>query len=173
MLNELLQGAVKAIPGYMEGQQQAVRDNWQDLNMSNQVRAGQLNNLFSGATLNNRLQRDFNQTGMSNLAFNGARRQDEVEEVNLSAAINQALANVDGSYYLPWLRNDAAEQQYNLGMQMGGLALDNANMQASMQRLMYQYMRQNPSAFFGLMLGGGFPGLGGGIPNYAPPSTNQ
>lgn len=37
----------RILPNYLEGQRQAVSDNWRDLNMFNQVQAGQLNNMFN------------------------------------------------------------------------------------------------------------------------------
>lgn len=44
------------LPGYLEGQRQAVEDNWNDLNQYNQVQEGQLENLFNEQTMDERLQ---------------------------------------------------------------------------------------------------------------------
>ena len=43
------------LPGYMEGQRQAVADNWNDLSQYNQIQEGQLNNLFNMQTFDDRL----------------------------------------------------------------------------------------------------------------------
>lgn len=43
------------LPGYLEGQRQAVEDNWNDLNQYNQVQEGQLENLFNEQTMDDRL----------------------------------------------------------------------------------------------------------------------
>ena len=43
------------LPRYMEGQRQAVADNWNDLTQYNQVQEGQLNNLFNMQTFDDRL----------------------------------------------------------------------------------------------------------------------
>lgn len=43
------------LPGYLEGQRQAVEDNWNDLNQYNQVQEGQLENLFNEQTMDERL----------------------------------------------------------------------------------------------------------------------
>lgn len=52
-----LLGAVsRVLPGYMEGERQAVRDNWQDLTNYNQVQQGQLGNLFLEGTMPQRFQ---------------------------------------------------------------------------------------------------------------------
>lgn len=44
------------LPGYLEGQRQAVEDNWNDLNQYNQVQEGQLENLFNEQTMDERLR---------------------------------------------------------------------------------------------------------------------
>lgn len=52
-----LLGAVsRVLPGYMEGERQAVRDNWQDLQNYNNVQMGQLGNLFLEGTMPQRFQ---------------------------------------------------------------------------------------------------------------------
>lgn len=40
----------RALPGYIEGRQKAVEDNWNDLNQYNKVQAGQLQNAWTEAT---------------------------------------------------------------------------------------------------------------------------
>ena len=55
MLGEILGQMAQAVPGYVEGRQQAIKDNWQDLSNYNQVQAGQMNNLFTLATMPDRL----------------------------------------------------------------------------------------------------------------------
>lgn len=63
-----LLGAVsRVLPGYMEGERQAVRDNWQDLMNYNQVQQGQLGNLFLEGTLPQRFQQFEDATARSNL----------------------------------------------------------------------------------------------------------
>lgn len=62
MLNELLGGVLQLTPGYMEGRQQAIKDNWQDLNNYNQVQAGQMANAFTEATFPYRWQDVVNNT---------------------------------------------------------------------------------------------------------------
>lgn len=46
----------RALPGYVQGQQQAVKDNWQDLSNYNSVQAGQLQNALDESLFNPRLQ---------------------------------------------------------------------------------------------------------------------
>lgn len=51
----LLGALSRTLPGYMQGERQAVQDNWADLNQYNQVQAGQLNNMWTEATWQPRL----------------------------------------------------------------------------------------------------------------------
>lgn len=62
MLNELLGGILQLTPGYMQGRQQAIKDNWQDLSNYNQVRAGQMNNALYQATMPYKIQQTADQT---------------------------------------------------------------------------------------------------------------
>ena len=45
-LGGLFQSFGRLLPGYMQGERQAVQDNWNDLNQYNKVQAGQLQNMF-------------------------------------------------------------------------------------------------------------------------------
>lgn len=50
-------GAVgRLLPGYMQGERQAIADNWNDLNQYNKVQAGQLQNMFDENAMRDRLQ---------------------------------------------------------------------------------------------------------------------
>lgn len=50
-------GAVgRLLPGYMQGERQAIQDNWMDLNQYNKVQAGQLQNMFDENAMRDRLQ---------------------------------------------------------------------------------------------------------------------
>lgn len=49
-------GAVgKLLPGYMQGERQAIQDNWNDLNQYNKAQAGQLQNMFDENAMRDRL----------------------------------------------------------------------------------------------------------------------
>lgn len=50
-----LGGLASLLPGYVQGQRQAIQDNWQDLMNYNQVQSGQLSNAFTEATWQPRL----------------------------------------------------------------------------------------------------------------------
>jgi len=46
----------RLLPGYMQGERQAIQDNWTDLNQYNKVQAGQLQNMFDENAMRDRLQ---------------------------------------------------------------------------------------------------------------------
>lgn len=45
-----LGGLANLLPGYVQGQRQAIQDNWQDLMNYNRAQQGQLSNVFTEAT---------------------------------------------------------------------------------------------------------------------------
>lgn len=55
MTFSFLGGLANLLPGYVQGQRQAIQDNWQDLMNYNQVQSGQLSNAFTEATWQPRL----------------------------------------------------------------------------------------------------------------------
>ena len=54
-LGGLFQSFGRLLPGYMQGERQAVQDNWMDLNQYNKVQAGQLQNMFDENAMKHRL----------------------------------------------------------------------------------------------------------------------
>ena len=54
-LGGLFQSFGRLLPGYMQGERQAVQDNWNDLNQYNKVQAGQLQNMFDENAMRDRL----------------------------------------------------------------------------------------------------------------------
>lgn len=57
------------LPGYIEGQRQAVKDNWYDLNQYNQVQAGQIQNAFDEATFSDRVHLANQNAAMGDLSY--------------------------------------------------------------------------------------------------------
>ena len=45
----------RLLPGYMQGERQAIQDNWNDLNQYNKVQAGQLQNMFDENVMPDRM----------------------------------------------------------------------------------------------------------------------
>lgn len=45
----------RLLPGYIQGERAAIKDNWNDLNQYNKVQAGQFQNAFDAATFNDRV----------------------------------------------------------------------------------------------------------------------
>ena len=54
-LGGLFQSFGRLLPGYMQGERQAIQDNWNDLNQYNKVQAGQLQNMFDENAMRDRL----------------------------------------------------------------------------------------------------------------------
>lgn len=57
------------LPGYIEGQRQAVKDNWYDLNQYNQVQAGQIQNAFDEATFADKVRMVNSGAAMNDLSY--------------------------------------------------------------------------------------------------------
>lgn len=54
----------RLLPGYLEGERAAIKDNWQDLQNYNNVQHGQLQNAFDISTWNPQVTREYLSTGM-------------------------------------------------------------------------------------------------------------
>lgn len=61
----LFSALARVLPGYVEGQRQAIQDNWQDLKNYNDIQAGQFNNAFAAATWDPRLANVWNQAAVN------------------------------------------------------------------------------------------------------------
>lgn len=66
-------GLARVLPGYVQGQRQAVQDNWTDLMNYNKTQMGQLENAFTEATFGPRLDMLHNEVRNSDIttAMNG------------------------------------------------------------------------------------------------------
>lgn len=67
----------RMLPGYMQGERQAVQDNWKDLQNYSQVQASQLGNLFTEATFNPRVNMQYDAAAQSRMATEQAGMQNE------------------------------------------------------------------------------------------------
>lgn len=59
----------RILPGYVEGQRNAIKDNWQDLENYNNVQAGQLANAFTEATFGNNVDMMYDAAKRSRLGL--------------------------------------------------------------------------------------------------------
>lgn len=93
-------GAIASLlPGYVEGRRQAIQDNWSDLSNYNQVRSGQLGNLFTEATWDDRL-RQMNDATV-NSGFNTLMNNWNTFLYGRSMPARVAQADA-GNWYAPW-----------------------------------------------------------------------
>lgn len=104
------------LPGYIQGRRQAIADNWQDLQNYNNIQQGQLNNAFTEATWQPRLD----------LMYDSARRSQMNTIVSgLNTGIYAAAApgmyfqSLINSAWAPALanyNNQAQAQAYNMAL---------------------------------------------------------
>lgn len=138
----------RALPGYMQGERQAVQDNWQDLSNYNQVQAGQYQNAYDAALFNPRLSIGYDQAALSRLGLYNQGMQTNINRAAYPGAIANATVQ---SYYQPWI--SAAT---NLGQLGQGLGIAN------------QYWNQGGPQYWGQLGAAMAPGMGGlgGYPDF-------
>lgn len=114
------------LPGYVEGQRNAIKDNWDDLQNYNTVQAGQIQNAFDEATFHPRIEmfRD--------------------QEVNsrLGRAMNE-MTYARQEAMFPWL--------YQTGLLQAQMSPMLAWYNNAAQMNLLQQMQQNPFALAGMM----------------------
>lgn len=76
-----LGGLASLLPNYVQGQRMANQDNWRDLMNYNQVQSGQLSNLFTEATWQDRLDQFRNSTINSALQTYGNQANARLMEI--------------------------------------------------------------------------------------------
>lgn len=80
----------RALPGYIEGQRQAIQDNWQDLKNWNEVYSGQLGNMYANQTYPLRLSREYDLAMMSQYGREKSRGDIEQYRAYLPGAVRRA-----------------------------------------------------------------------------------
>lgn len=116
----LLGALSRTLPGYMEGDRQAVQDNWRDLNQYNQVQAGQLGNMWTEATWLPRLTMATNSAWDSTMNTAGNLMDLGTKYAYWPASLYQGQAV---SQMAPWTAPLQAQLQYGtLQQAMRGLS---------------------------------------------------
>ena len=162
MLGEILGQMAQAVPGYVEGRQQAIKDNWQDLSNYNQVRAGQMNNALFQATMPYRWQDVVNNTQKNYYSILAAGRANALNFADTAAAM--AIRTAQAPYVAP-----TAEQQASNAEE----AARNVPFQRAMQ-MQLQALRIAHPEYYGSSsyspwdMYNAFPGIGY---NYGSPSV--
>lgn len=64
-----LSGLANLLPGYIQGRQKAIEDNWNDLNQYNKVQSGQIQNAFNEATFAPRVDMVNTNANMGQLGY--------------------------------------------------------------------------------------------------------
>lgn len=90
----------RILPGYVQGERQAVQDNWQDLQNYNQVQQGQIQNAFSEATFEPAVQ-------MYGLSLQDALNKSELGSMQTAlqriAYDGMAQGTANASEFMPYL----------------------------------------------------------------------
>ena len=144
-------GAVgRLLPGYMQGERQAIADNWTDLNQYNKVQAGQLQNMFDENAMRDRLQLMKDNAIINNLQRWAAGLDLGVKAAQYPLMLGQL--GMQAGHFFP-----VQQMKWNLLQQQAGMAMNpHAQAQAGQQGGALQ------QAMMGGFGGGWQYGLGGG-----------
>lgn len=115
----------RSLPGYVQGQQQAVKDNWQDLSNYNSVQAGQLQNALDESLFNPRLQMFDDQQQISRMnVWNNALNTDfnmGTYPARFMAGLTQATLNTPTQIMqFQTLQDIMAQMRNNMMTPLGG-----------------------------------------------------
>lgn len=99
------------IPGYQQGQQQAVTDNWKDLANYNQVQSGQLQNIFDEQAMLPRVNIMRDQAALSRM---GVYNTGMDAQIKLAAFPGQLEAAGIRGNFAPVIARSATEAQLKL-----------------------------------------------------------
>lgn len=106
------------LPGYLNGQRMAVKDNWQDLMNYNQAQQGQLSNMFTEATWQPRIDMFTDNAWNSRMNMLGNFMDFGTKWYSWPGQLGNAYAY---SMYDPWANmmayNNAFRQQQGMGGQ--------------------------------------------------------
>jgi hypothetical protein len=117
----------RVLPGYVQGERQAVEDNWRDLNEYNRVQAGQYENAFTGATFNPRLSMMTDAANNSRMQNYANMRNDMYSQYAFPMQLNDLILRSQFQPAITGMQNYALFNYWNnmarnpyLGM-MGGM----------------------------------------------------
>ncbi|MBD5584553.1 MAG: hypothetical protein HDQ88_05680 [Clostridia bacterium] len=106
-------GFARVLPGYVQGQRQAVQDNWTDLMNYNKTQMGQLENAFTEATFGPRLD-----------MFHNAVRNDDINTMmnglNFGRFMVRYPADLQSDFTYQWMYPQIAPLQMRAMAQMWG-----------------------------------------------------
>ena len=117
----------RALPGYIEGQRQAVQDNWQDLKNWNEVYSGQLGNMYAAETFQDRLSRERDLAALSQMGVEQGRANLDLLRRRLPGeqwasdfmSAWRPQSELDKLHYAYMMMNNPFIQQYgSMGMGM-------------------------------------------------------
>lgn len=117
------------LPGYIEGQRNAIKDNWADLDYYNRTQAGQIQNAFSEATFNPRLHMAYDQAAMSRNNADVSAWNRDVRMMQQPGRMTNAWAYSYGQPYIaPFMQLAQLRNAYAAANGMGFMGMMNPMM---------------------------------------------
>ena len=147
----------RLLPGYMQGERQAIQDNWNDLNQYNKAQAGQLQNMFDENVMPDRIQ-----IAKDNAMINNYQRWAAGFDLGVKAAqypLMLGQLGMQAGHFFP-----LQQMRWNMLQQQAGMAM-NPRL-AQQQAKGGQQGDALQQAMLGELGGGWQYGLGGGYGGY-------
>lgn len=129
----------RLLPGFVQGERQAVADNWQDLTNYNNVLNGQLSNAFNVVTWPQQLQSITRAAQMQQLALEQSQRNSQLQEILFPYQMKYMPLQYEANYWQQQ-QNNAISRQYLAAM----LAQINQMNQWRQQQQQQQQPQQQP-----------------------------
>ena len=157
----------RLLPGYMQGERQAIQDNWNDLNQYNKAQAGQLQNMFDENAMRDRLNMMHDaaiERGIQREAMGWDLWAKVLGVPRYAAQEGYALANFP---MMQQMKQNMLMQQYGMAMQPR-MAAQQAKGGRQQGNLLQQAAMFGQPAGWQYGLGGGYGGYGLGGMGYGP-----
>lgn len=155
-LGGLFQSFGRLLPGYMQGEQQAINANWNDLNQYNKVQAGQLQNMFDENVMRPRMQMVMDAARQQNYGTTAMGQDLFLRSLGLPRATMQEMVATANFWPNQAMKQNMIQQLYGAAAGGGALAQGKGGQQGNLLQQL---------ALGGL--GGGWQyGLGGGYGGY-------
>ena len=151
-LGGLFQSFGRLLPGYMQGERQAVQDNWTDLNQYNKVQAGQLQNMFDENVMPDRMNMAKDAAIIQNFQRHAAGLDLGYKAAQTPLAYAQIGYQTANFPLLQQMKWNMMQQQYGMAMNPRAAQLAKAGQQGGAL----------PQAMFGGLGADWQYGLGGG-----------
>lgn len=118
-LGGLFQSFGRLLPGYMQGERQAVQDNWNDLNQYNKVQAGQLQNMFDENVMRPRMQMVWDAMRQQNYGTTAMGQDLFMKSLGLPRGMMQEMYATANFWPMKQMQHAMTQQLYGRAMGAG------------------------------------------------------